>query len=404
MPDDLVHSLLWILEYIDTTTHDLASQHSIITGSSPPSPHSKISPGRSLIVAGAKRKFSSSENDHNGIYRTSTAPQLSGPQKLEVGISNLSNYQRKRMSVGELPPLPPIPNFWQFGSSPIKPRVLMQPLPSMYVLPLPLLDNNSRGPALSIPPMLPGSAAQTTQFQTFQYQNSVQSLPPRALQHEHGNILLELSRSQARVEFLDRKSQASEVEISKLTEEQSRLKAQIEARETQYLELQESRAEANQQSVSTRVQYMRIMAMSSKLQARGASDMQNWKMERAKWGHERLSFIETIAALELEKKTFSCKPSGSTLPNTIDALEWTGHTDAQIQSNTALISSGRPQGESEILRETYRVMKAALHGLQSDNLHFCEAIEQLGSISNDIQKHLQTAEEHLRDTSIEGED
>jgi hypothetical protein len=146
----------------------------------------------------------------------------------------------------------------------------------------------------------PGStqSAHSTHLQDLQHQISTKSLALTTLQREHDQLLAAYSRMQIRCQTLDKKSQVSDHEINTLTEEKIRLQAQVDAFETQVEELVKARDEAQRQTTANGAQYMRIMAMSSKLQIQGAEEAKRYKVERESWERDREGLQRRIEDLE----------------------------------------------------------------------------------------------------------
>ena len=153
-------------------------------------------------------------------------------------------------------------------------------------------------------PSVPGSyspsnqSAHNTHLQDLQHQISTKSLALTTLQREHDQLLAAYSRMQIRCQTLDKKSQVSDHEINTLTEEKIRLQSQVETFEAQVEELMKARDEAQKQTTANGAQYMRIMAMSSKLQAKGSEEAKQHKMDREAWERDREGLQKRIEALE----------------------------------------------------------------------------------------------------------
>jgi hypothetical protein len=141
-------------------------------------------------------------------------------------------------------------------------------------------------------------SAHATHLQDLQHQISTKSLALTTLQREHDQLLAAYSRMQIRGQTLDKKSQVSDHEINTLTEEKIRLQSQVEAFEVQVEELVKARDEAQKQTTTNGAQYMRIMAMSSKLQIQGAEEAKRYKTDRETWERDREGLQRRIEDLE----------------------------------------------------------------------------------------------------------
>lgn len=151
---------------------------------------------------------------------------------------------------------------------------------------------------LSPSPSLSASAALAAHLQDLQHQISTKTLALQTLQREYESLLAAFSRQQTRYSTLDKKTKVSDIEIKTLSEEKLRLQSQVETLESQVEELIRGREEYHQQSVASGAQYMQIMAMSSRLQAQGASDSKRWKAEKEKWDKEKQEMTKRIKDLE----------------------------------------------------------------------------------------------------------
>ena len=151
-------------------------------------------------------------------------------------------------------------------------------------------------------PLSPGGdavqSAQAAHLQDLQHQVSTKTLALQTLQREHDNLLAAFSRSQIRCTTLEKKFQVSDAEINTLTEERLKLLSQIEAFETQVEDLMSSREEARKQSVANGGQYMKIMAMASRLEAQGAADKKKSMSEKEEWDREKHEYCRQIDILQ----------------------------------------------------------------------------------------------------------
>lgn len=152
-------------------------------------------------------------------------------------------------------------------------------------------------------------SAHATHLQDLQHQISTKSLALTTLQREHDQLLAAYSRMQIRCHTLDKKSQVSDHEINTLTEEKIRLQSQAEAFEAQVEDLVKARDEAQQQTTANGAQYMRIVAMSSKLQFQGAEEAKRYKLDREAWERDRQALLRRIEELEGERSN-SANPAG----------------------------------------------------------------------------------------------
>jgi hypothetical protein len=93
---------------------------------------------------------------------------------------------------------------------------------------------------------------------------------------------------------LDKKSQISDAEIINLSEDRDMLKIQAEGLEAQVEELQRIRDEAQKESAANSTQYLKIMSMSSVLEAQRTADQKKWKADREAWIKEKEQLLAII--------------------------------------------------------------------------------------------------------------
>lgn len=312
------------------------------------------------------------------------------------------------------PPPSPLAQFPRQADSPASPA-LMSPPSSMHsssstrVLPtLPSLD------LASCPDVLPNPSpsadlshsAQTAHLQDLQHQISTRTLALQTLQCEHDHLLSAFSRSQIRCATLEKKFQVSDTEINTLTEERLKLLSQIEAYETRVEELMGSREEARKQSVANGGQYMKIMAMASRLEAQGAADKKEWTSEREAWDREREEFGREIRRLQKETEKVACAEQASVT----DRVPTAGSSTAPLQLRSlgrcfsvhthSSILDGAPSMEGDdILTSTSLVtlrdeivrlrgncsgMKIALQDVRTEGERMEQAMHMMASIKQQI--------------------
>lgn len=141
----------------------------------------------------------------------------------------------------------------------------------------------------------------TTHLQDLQHQVSTKSLAFTTLHREHEQLLAAYSRMQIRCQTLDKKSQVSDHEINTLAEEKLRLQSQVDAFEVQVEDLVNARDEAQKANSASAAQYMRIVAMSSKLQLQSAEEAKRYKQDRDAWERDREGLQRHIEDLEARR-------------------------------------------------------------------------------------------------------
>ncbi len=227
-------------------------------------------------------------------------------------------------------------------------------------------------------------------MQDLQHQISTKTLALQTLQREHDNLLAAFSRSQIRCATLEKKFQVSDTEINTLTEERIKLLSQIEAFETQVEELIKSREEARKQSVANGGQYMKIMAMASRLEAQGAADKKKWMSEKEEWEREEEGLRREIKALGNKK----------------EELAWTGGLQVKEREPSAV----SPETSSQLICSTSRCTPLSPPDIERgvsesavDDLLTSSSLETLRSEIVRLRKSCHEMEVALQDLRLEGQ-
>ena len=251
-------------------------------------------------------------------------------------------------------------------------------------------------------------SAHAAHLQDLQHQISTKTLALQTLQREHDNLLSAFSHSQSRCATLEKKFQVSDTEINELTEDRLKLLLQVESFETQVEELTSSRDEARKQSVANGGQYMKIMAMASRLEAQGAADKKKWTSEREAWDREKEDYCNAIRSLQKEKekeKVFraedtpvtdrppTTRPSSeplllrgprfcSPVPTHPDHLDRAPSVDVDdILKSTSLVTL---RNEILRLRTHCSVMEGVLQDVKTEGDRMEQALHTMGSIQLQI--------------------
>lgn len=137
---------------------------------------------------------------------------------------------------------------------------------------------------------------------------------------------------------------------------------------------------------------MKIMAMSSKLEAQCVTDSLTFKTERERWAFEKKSFIKQIEDLENEKQkllhsTHSLKThEASTHPAaTTDTAD---NTDVQTSQHVV-------REEVRCLRTKCNDLESALQSLRQESMDFGQAFAKLGAAGRRLEQHLQTLPKNI---------
>ncbi len=185
---------------------------------------------------------------------------------------------------------------------------------------------------------------------------------------------------------------ASEAEINDLNDGRVRLEAQIEALEAKVGDLQQIREDAHTQSITEGAQYMKIMAMSSRLEAQGASDSQKFKAERNQWELEKKAFTAQIRHIENEKQKILHIPYG--FKTSALSTPWNQSIATKIGTPEGVNThASHPEDlmwdEVKRLRARCIDLEAALQALQQESRNFGQAFAELGAVGRRLHQHLQ---------------
>ncbi len=210
-------------------------------------------------------------------------------------------------------------------------------------------------------------------LQDLQHQISTKTLALQTLQREHDQLLAAFSRSQIRCATLDKKSQVSDHEINSLTEEKIRLQGQAETLESQVEDLIKAKDEAQKQTTADSAQWRQIVAMSSQLQAKGAEEVNKYKLDRESWERDRDGLQRRITELESGKLTLvdssRSRDSGMSVP------------PGDILASTSLDSL---RAEIVRLRSKCAEMEVALHDLRQVTQQIDQVMGQFSNIRERI--------------------
>ena len=275
----------------------------------------------------------------------------------------------------------------------------MQAPPPVRHLPSPSSLNLSTSSQF-LPPLSPSypgpKSPHTAHLQDLQHQLSTKSLAHQILQGEHDKLLAAYSRLQTRCATLDKKSQVSDTEIDNLAEDRARLEGQVAALESQVGELQFDRDEAHKQSAASCAQYMKILAMCSKLQAPGTADMKKLKADKETPAKEALlskgllpSGIGGSAAHDEQLLR-----SAESMPVGVSPETSTHRTDGfrEIQSSNdpdnVLASTSVERLREEIirLRKSSFAMEASLDAWRADSIYLNDTLLSLGTLNDRMRQ------------------
>lgn len=344
----------------------------------------------SAMTLGTKRKSRGESDGEGDVGLPSLHQQIEHrPREGSFGLY-LSDEDYTSKASDESPPLTSHRSSSSSGNMfvPSQPQL---PTPSnAYPLHLPAakIPNSFMLPPIS--PSLTGPVTHLPPPQDLRQLLDTKTLAFEHLQREYQHLLSAFSRSQSRIACLDQSCSASTAEINDLADGRIRLEAHIEALEAKVRALQRLRDDIHRQSITEGAQHMKIMAMSSKLEAQCASDSLKFKAERERWALEKMSFTERIEDLENEKQK---------LLHTIQGVE---SQEASTQEALSAATTNTPdsvdvQTPQLMLREEVRCLRtkcndleAALQGLWQESMDFRQAFSKLGAAGQRLEEHFQT--------------
>lgn len=380
----------WIIESIETTTRILSLDRLDSSHRSTQAFQLRNKAEIGHPPAGTKRKSKFHDADNGGDAALPSLHHQREPRSREGSLAlYFSDEDRASKASDESPPLTSHSTRSSSGTIFGQPQPLLQGSSESrsLLLPSPKLPSTLMLPPIS--PSLTGSASHLAHLQELQQQIDTRTLAFETLQREHQNLLSAFSRSQSRAATLDKKFIASEAEIHDLNDGRIRLQAQIEALEAQVQEIQQIREDAHTQSVTEGAQYMQIMAMSSKLQAQGASDSQKWKAEREQWALDKKAFMMQIEHLEGEKLALLRTLRASEPPDSSLAHSQSTAVTGTLEGTDTHVSRGMLREDIRELRIKCNNLEAALQAIRHESSNFGQAFARLGSIGRRLQQHLQ---------------
>ena len=228
-------------------------------------------------------------------------------------------------------------------------------------------------PSISPPTPSGHTFAQSAHLQDLQHQISVKTLAFQTLQREYDSLLLKLERQQTKCATLEKKFQVSDVEINSLTDEKEKLQAQVAVMEGQVEELQNNRDEARRQLVANGAQYMRIMEMANRLQAKGAEDKKKWEAERSEL-EGRIKLLEEAMMTGLEHTTPNTQHQTSDSPGPI-AMDSIPSSIATSTSQTETVNVLR--AEVGRLRSRTQTLETAVQTMRRESISIQAAARRL---------------------------
>lgn len=252
------------------------------------------------------------------------------------------------------------------------------------VLPSPsLLNFPNPQTLLSISPTTSSiqTSAHSAHLQDLQHQISLKTLALQTLQHEYDSLLQKLEWQRTKYASLERKSGISDVEINSLNDEKERLHTHVGVMESQVKDLQRSRDESRSQLAAQGAQYMRIMEMASRLQAKGAEDKKRWDEERTEL-EQRIKLLEEAMVTGTEQPAPDVAPqasfrpsSPSTTPSYNPAISDSSHAET---INVLRAEVGR-------LRSRTHTLESALHTMRQESISIQATAQQLVELGDRLE-------------------
>lgn len=235
--------------------------------------------------------------------RSPTIRPLSSPQRPSHGHAHshsgsLSDHDRPRNPYGtDLPSRggSPLRTASSPGSAFITRYSPLHALPSSRMTILPSPEPHHFASVGTLPPLSSTLSSpprsQAPHIQDLQNQLSSKDHAIQNLQREYEDLSQAFERQRAKHMDLEQKLEASEIEVRELTDEKDALQVKVVGLESQVDELQRSREEARQEVTANSEQYMRIMSLTNRINAKGAEDKKRWETERAEL-EQRIKILE----------------------------------------------------------------------------------------------------------------
>ncbi|KAM3068787.1 hypothetical protein ACMFMG_010958 [Clarireedia jacksonii] len=255
-------------------------------------------------------------------------------------------------------------------------------------------------PGNVLPPITSGQSTDSAlQAHTaaLQHEVSIQKIAFSSLQGEHDKLLAAFSRSQSRASALEKKHQVSDGEIFSLTEEKTRLQAQVQELEVDVEELAKSRDEYRQAAVKEGAQYVEIVRMASQLEEKTGE-------ERKSWNRLKLEMEQRIAELsaghnthtKLPTTTASSSPiAGDADPNeapssdSMDPDPTNAITTMNTHDKTRDEQADRLKAEIERLRKRCEEVEGALRAVRDESRSMENIVEALSKAGKGILRRVE---------------
>lgn len=233
---------------------------------------------------------------------------------------------------------------------------------------------------MSPPPIRPlHSPTQAVNLLDLQHEVGAKSSALQTLQRDYDSLVGKLERQRTMGLAMERRIEASDIEVSTLAEDKEILQAQIAGLEAQVEELQQSRDEARRQIAANGSQYMKIVEMASLLQSQAAEERKKWKIEKDEL-QERIKILEEAMMSGLMPQALMEKmPRGDP-----GSSETNRHTpDTQSSTNALHIEHTISLLRSEIvkLRSKTQALEVSLRAVKEENASVqaaAQAIEKSG--------------------------
>ncbi|THV48624.1 hypothetical protein BGAL_0237g00130 [Botrytis galanthina] len=198
-----------------------------------------------------------------------------------------------------------------------------------------------------------------------QHEVSIQKIALSSLQSEHDKLLAAFSRSQSRASALEKKHEVSDIEIFSLTEEKTRLHAQVLELEGDVEDLAKSRDTYRQAAVQEGAQYVEIVKMASQLEEKTGEERKNWNKLRLEM-EQRIEQLST--GMKAQGEDFGATPL---IPECIEKNA-SPSSEYSDEGSTGMVSTeSTSDGQLRPKDDQANLLKAEIERLQKR----CEEVE-----------------------------
>lgn len=203
------------------------------------------------------------------------------------------------------------------------------------------------------------AAATASHLADLQRQVTLKNLSMQTLSSEHASLLKKVQRERARTLAIERKTVVAEEEINALTTQNEDLAVQIKSLQLQ-LEISDGKRQDSQQDfVREKAQWVKMMEMSNKMQARASAEKKEWQDEKTRL----LGLSSRVEAVRDVQRA----PQASGAPT----------ERTPLQTHNVLLAETGPSGELTELRALVGVLTVHVRTLRA-------ALQESRQLSNKL--------------------